>query len=74
MLSDELDSKPEVICCDFVSKTWVHILDCACSCVEALLFFPSAAGAVCPERVHPPGPGSGGLGVQTLLPASAGPG
>lgn len=38
----------------------------------ALSFLLSAAGAVCAERVHPDGAGSGGLGVQTLLPASAG--
>lgn len=33
-----------------------------------------AAGAVCAERVHPVGAGSGGLGLQTLLSASAGSG
>lgn len=37
------------------------------------LFLFVAAGAVCAERIHPVGAGPGGLGVQTLLPASAGP-
>lgn len=41
--------------------------------VPLLLPHHSAAGAVCAERVHPIGAGSGGLWVQTLLPASAGP-
>lgn len=37
------------------------------------VFVSSAAGAVCPECLHPVGAEPGGLGVQTLLPASAGP-
>lgn len=39
-----------------------------------MLLLLSAAGAVCAERVHPAGAGSGGLGLQTLLSAPAGSG
>lgn len=72
MLSDELDSKPEVTITSLSCSVSGFICDSSNSCVLSFFFF-SASGAVCAERVHPPGPGSGGLGAQTLS-ASAGPG
>lgn len=75
MLSDELDSKPEVICSSFlINAGCVWAFTPLTESFFFCLFSPSAAGAVCAERLHPLGSGSGGLRVQTLLPASAGSG
>lgn len=52
--------------------------DCTCTeterpyCFAPLPPSSAAAGAVCAERLHPVGAGSGGLGLQTLLFAAAG--
>lgn len=71
MLSDELDSKPEVDLCFYFcfSHSGCSLKSGFCSGSP-----PAAAGAVCPERLHPAGAESGGVGVQTLLPSSSGSG
>lgn len=57
-----------------VSTAQIQALHHDCLIKLAVLPLLSAAGAVCTERVHPAGAGSGGLGLQTFLPASAGSG
>lgn len=86
MLSDELDSKPEV---SDVTSSSTHpftllllvLSDTDSDVYHIVLFYSSptssscaAAGAVCAERLHPAGAGSGGLRLQALLFAAAGSG
>lgn len=70
MLSDELDSKPEVTqVLQYVEiLLWLMF---ASADESGVWWFCAAAGWVCSERVHTAGPESGGAGQQTLLRPAA---